>query len=103
MRRRDLLLGAVALPVASSLAWQLVQSALAQTGDAVPFTASQVRQMARDLASKPFKAPDTGLPDHLSDLGYDQYRDLRFVPDKSLWRGTGVPFEIQLFHRGFLY
>lgn len=103
MRRRDLLLGAVALPVASSLAWQLSQSAFAQTGDAVAFAASQVRQMARDLASKPFKAPDTGLPDHLNDLPYDLYRDLRFVPDKSLWRGTGVPFEIQLFHRGFLY
>ena len=103
MRRRDLLLGAVALPAVSSLAWQFAQSAVAQTGDAVPFAASQVRQMARDLASKPFKAPDTGLPEHLSDLGYDQYRDLRFVPDKSLWRGAGVPFEIQLFHRGFLY
>ena len=103
MRRRDLLLGAAALPFASALGYQLSQVPLAQTGDAVPFAASQVRQMARELATKPYKAPDTGLPDHLNDLGYDQYRDLRFVAEKALWRGSGIPFEVQLFHRGFLY
>ncbi len=103
MRRRDLLLGAAALPFASALAYQFGQTPLAQTGDAVPFAASQVRQMARDLAAGPFKEPDTGLPDNFGDLPYDLYRDLRFIPEKSLWRGADVPFEVQLFHRGFLY
>jgi glucans biosynthesis protein len=103
LRRRDLLLGAAALPFASALGYQLTQVPLAQTGDAVPFAASQVREMARSLASKTYKPPDTGLPDQFDNLKYDEYRDLRFVPDKALWRGTGVPFEIQLFHRGFLY
>jgi glucans biosynthesis protein len=103
VRRRDLLLGAAALPFASALAYQFGQIPLAQTGDATPFAASQVRQMARDLASKPFKEPDTGLPENFRDLPYDLYRDLRFIPEKSLWRGSDVPFEVQLFHRGFLY
>ncbi len=103
MRRRDLLLGAAALPFVSGLAYQLAQIPLAQTGDAVPFAASQVRQMARDLAAKPYKAPDTSLPENLRDMPYDLYRDIRFIPEKSLWRGTDVPFEVQLFHRGFLY
>jgi len=103
VHRRDLLIGAAALPLASAFASLALKDAYAQTGKPVPFSASQVRQMARDLASKPYKEPDTSLPDSLSKLSYDHYRDLRFIPDKSLWRGTDVPLEIQLFHRGFLY
>ncbi|MFC5066441.1 glucan biosynthesis protein [Flaviflagellibacter deserti] len=103
MRRRDLILGAAALPFGAGLFAQLAEIPLAQTGDAAPFNASQVRQIARDMASKPYKAPDTGLPDELKDLPYDRYRDLRFVPERAIWRGEGLPFEVQLFHRGFLY
>jgi glucans biosynthesis protein len=103
LRRRDLLLGAAALPFASGLLYQLAQVPLAQTGDAVPFSAAQVRQIARDLASKPYQAPDTRLPEDFRDLSYDLYRDLRFLPDKALWRGENLPFQAQFFHRGFLY
>ncbi|MGQ4273460.1 glucan biosynthesis protein [Terrihabitans sp. B22-R8] len=103
MRRRDLLLGAAAVPFASGLLYQLTQIPLAQTGEATPFTAAQVRQLARQLAEKPFKAPDVSLPENLRDLPYDLYRDLRWIPERSLWRGEGLPFEVQFFHRGFLY
>ncbi len=104
VRRRDLLLGAAALPFASGLAYQLAQIPLAQTNGSAPFSAAQVRQMARELAANPFKEADTTLPGHLNELRYDEYRDLRFVPDRSIWRGIDdIPFEIQLFHRGFLY
>jgi len=59
--------------------------------------------MARDAAGKPFKAPDGKLPDHLNDLDYDHYRAIRFLPDRALWRGEKLPFEVQFFHRGFFY
>ncbi len=71
--------------------------------DPVAFDRSIVRQMARDLASKPFKAADEKLPDSLKDIDYDHYRAIRFLPDHALWRGEKLPFEVQFFHRGFFY
>lgn len=68
-----------------------------------PFDPSTVRRLAQELAQKPFQAPDSKLPDNLKDLDYDKYRKIRFVPDKALWRGEGLPFQIQFFHRGFFY
>jgi glucans biosynthesis protein len=99
VNRRDLLRASAALPLAS-MARGLLTPATAQTA---PFDRSIVRQMARDTASKPFKAPDNKLPDNLKDLDYDHYRGIRFLPDRALWRGEKLPFEVQFFHRGFFY
>jgi len=76
-------------------------SASAQNG--APFGAFTVRQMARELAQKPFRPPETGLPPPFDALSYDRYRAIRFNPERALWRGQRLPFEVQLFHRGFLY
>lgn len=59
--------------------------------------------MARDAASKPYKAPDAKLPDNLKDLDYDRYRAIRFLPEHALWRNEKLPFQAQFFHRGFFY
>jgi glucans biosynthesis protein len=93
-------LAASALPLVSIAAPGLLTSARAQP---VPFDRSVVRQMARDLAGKSFKAPDNKLPDNLKDLDYDRYRAIRFLPERALWRGEKLPFEAQFFHRGFFY
>lgn len=61
------------------------------------------RRLAQELAQKAFQAPDSKLPDPLANLNYDQYRDIRFDPQRALWRGQGLLFTLQLFHRGFLY
>lgn len=101
MHRRDLLLGALALPILSQSTVQALAQASAD-GGGVPFNPSTVRQMARDLAQKPYKAPEgPALPPGLRDLSYDRYRDIRFRPERAIWHGEGLPFEIQLFHRGF--
>ena len=68
-----------------------------------PFDAAAVRQVARDLAQKPFKAPDDKLPDNLKDLSYDQYRSIRFLPERALWKDEHLGFQAQFFHRGFYY
>lgn len=67
------------------------------------FDAATVRGLARELAGKPYKAPAAPLPDDFSKLSYDQYRSIRFDPGHALWRGKGLPFEVQFFHRGFIY
>jgi glucans biosynthesis protein len=100
LNRRRFLQAAAALPLASSTASGIVSPARA---DSTAFDRSIVRQIARDAASKPFKAADTRLPNTLKDLDYDHYRAIRFLPERALWRGEKLPFEVQFFHRGFFY
>ncbi len=62
---------------------------------------------ARAVAAKPYKCPPEKVPDWLlaPHLNYDQYRDIRFRTESSLWRDLrddGVLFEAQFFHPGFL-
>jgi glucans biosynthesis protein len=99
VNRRDFL-GVSALPLVSIAAPALFSPAQAEPAT---FDRSIVRQMARDLAAKPFKAADEKLPEGLQDLDYDRYRAIRFLPDHAHWRGEKLPFELQFFHRGFFY
>ncbi|WP_099559053.1 glucan biosynthesis protein G [Hartmannibacter diazotrophicus] len=65
-----------------------------------PFRRSTVAEIARKLAAQEFQAPDSSLPDVLQNLSYDQYRDIRFRREKSIWADQKLPFQLQLFHRG---
>jgi glucans biosynthesis protein len=71
--------------------------------DAMGFGADHVAELARQLASKPHVAPDSALPPALRGLTYDQYRTIRFDRSQAPWRSDGLPFQLQPFHRGFLY
>ncbi len=68
-----------------------------------PFEFSDVVAQARDLSQKPYVRDDAGLPDWLTKLDYDKYREIRFKPEKSLWRDEGLQFQVQLLHRGFMF
>ena len=104
MRRRDLVLTGFSLPFLAAVdRYPRAAFAAANPDESTPFDALGVRQLARDLAQKPYKPPDTQLPDTLKNLTYDQYRSIRFVPEKALWHSAGVQFEAQFFHRGFYY
>lgn len=61
-----------------------------------------VEARARALAESLYSPPDTVLPRSLAELEYSEYQDLRFRPEAALWRGES-PFELQFFHRGFLF
>ena len=52
-----------------------------------------MRAIARELAQKPYKAPDNKLPDALKDLTYDRYRMIRFQAGARALaqRGPAVP------------
>lgn len=106
MHRRHLLLGALTIPALAAtgipFSSLLFDVAEAQDKDP-PFSPQSVRQMARDLAAKPYARSDQSLPSVLDKLSYDDYRNIRFNTERSLWRGQGVPFEAQLLHRGFLF
>lgn len=67
------------------------------------FTFAAVVRRAQELSTKDYEPDRPALPDYLADLDYDQYRDIRFNRAESLWKEEGLPFQMQLFPRGFLF
>ena len=67
------------------------------------FNFADVHRRAEMLAAQPFQPTGGDLPDFLKNLDYDQYRDIRFKADRSVWRTEGLPFELQFAPLGFLF
>lgn len=67
------------------------------------FTFDDVVEKAEKLAAKPFEDRSRSIPDWLLEISYDEWRDIRFKTDGSLWRARGLPFELQFFHCGLYY
>ncbi len=107
--RRDLLTGVAGFGAVMALAAKapsFMGAALAEGESAetwLPFTPETVPNMARDLAAQAFSKPRIDVPEPFNKLTYDQYRDIRFRPEQSVWRGQGSDFELQLFALGYLY
>src|SRR5205823_5696418 len=65
----------------------------------------EVTARAQALAAKPYVAPKPATPrpanpaasavDPNGALSYDQYRDIRFRPDRGLWHDATLPFDVQ--------
>ena len=70
---------------------------------ALGFTLDDVAARAALLAASPFKQPNSNLPDEVKKLTYDQHRDIRFSPEKALWRQAQLRFEIMFFHQGWYF
>eukprot|EP01034_Spumella_vulgaris_P012256 gene12256-15609_t len=68
-----------------------------------PFAEDQVRKLAEALAQKPWEDKRIAMPPGWDKLTYDQYRDIRFNPEKSFWKGEPHQFSFDLFHSGFLF
>ncbi|SEG84382.1 glucan biosynthesis protein G [Marinobacterium lutimaris] len=77
----------------------LADARFAKTGD---FTRDQVTKMARELAESSFE-PLPEAPEYLRELDYDEYRAIRFRPDKALWADSNRPYRMQLFHPGVYF
>lgn len=80
-----------------------VQHAEPATVEPQEFGFGDVTRLAEELARRPYEPDRPELPAALKNLQYDQYRDIRFRPEKNLWRDEALPFQIQLFARGFLF
>jgi glucans biosynthesis protein len=78
--------------------------ASAQTWKREDVTFEKIEAQAKELAAQPYAAPDKeALPGWMKQLNYDQYRDIRFIPEHALWRDGGLPFRAMLFHPGYLF
>ena len=106
MRRRDFLQalnGLAAVAVLPVLRHGTGAALAAVATEATAFSAANVLEQARALAAKKFVPPKADLPPVLRELGYDQYRDIRFKRERALWATEGVPFQVEFFHRGFIF
>jgi len=71
---------------------------------ATPEYFGELEKKARALAAEPANdRPKIELPKQLAKLTYDQWRKIRFRPEKGLWRDDSGRFEVQFFHPGFGY
>lgn len=94
---------AEAAPAAEGQAQQANPPAPSERQDWTPEALfAHVTERARQLASEPYQAPQSPLPEALANLSYNDYRDIRFRQEHALWRGDRL-FEVQFFHPGFLY
>jgi glucans biosynthesis protein len=67
------------------------------------FGLQHVINKAHDLAKKPFQERQALVPEFLTKLKYDEWRDIRFDPEQSVWLKEKVPFTLQFFHPGLYY
>src|SRR6266480_8079722 len=79
-----------------ALLWPAVRPARAA------FDFEQVATRAKDLAKEPFD-DSHNVPKWLLEMSYDQWRDIRFKPDRSLWIDAKQKFTVQFFHPGLFY
>ena len=94
-----------ALAIGRSLLMSPAEAAELTTGllgDPVPFSRSLLLDEAHKLAGDGYHEPPQ-VPEHWATLGYDQYRDIKFRGDKSIWLGENRGFTGSLLHTGFLY
>jgi glucans biosynthesis protein len=73
---------------------------LAATPPAQSFGFDDIAAQAQLLAQQPHKSVSRSPPAELAALTYDQYRDIRFRPERALWRAQKLPFELMFFHLG---
>ena len=78
----------------------LATALLASGAHAQGFDFESVTRLARERASQPYRPVSDKLPADLAKLNYDQVRDIRWRPDRALWRAEKLPYEAMFFHLG---
>ncbi|HUA66791.1 MAG TPA: glucan biosynthesis protein G [Alphaproteobacteria bacterium] len=73
--------------------------------EAVVVNLDYVAKLALARAQHAFHAPDINLPGVLNatNLDYDKYREIRFIPGKALWTEDDLPFRVEFVHPGYIY
>lgn len=94
---------AVILAANATVPVNATQAANAPQPQASSFGMRDITLLAQGLAAKPFVDDRGDVPDILRTISYDDWRDIRYATDKSLWRDEKLPFELQFFHPGLFY
>ncbi len=103
MLRREFLASIAAFSAVShpALAEDTVEPGL-QLGDGQPFSTEKLRDLAREMASKPY-TPRPLIPEAWRNLTYDQYRKIWFDHRNALWENTDAPQRVDVFPPGLYF
>ncbi len=69
----------------------------------IQFSRQWLHEQARQLSRQAFLPGQIDADDPLRSLDYDDYRRIVFNSDAAVWRDGNNPFQLQLFHPGFLH
>lgn len=105
--RRQLLAALAAAPVISApgrlaQAQPVAPSGL-PVGDGQAISRDALIAHAREIARAPYQPPRADLPRGLTQLPLDQYRQIRFRPERRLWSGENRGFTLDLLPPGNVY
>ncbi|MDL2209567.1 glucan biosynthesis protein [Desulfovibrio sp. OttesenSCG-928-O18] len=95
-----------ALPVPEALAASKAASAPApavKAPEAAKDPFPEVIAKAKRRASRSYKDAEGMAPDFLRTLTENQWNGIRFKPEQAIWRQLNLPFEIELYHPGFIF
>ncbi|MDB5545142.1 MAG: glucans biosynthesis protein, partial [Hyphomicrobiales bacterium] len=70
-------------------------AAAAPETPAPSFDPAKILDMARDLAKRPYKAPNAPLTDPFASLTYDLYVGIKSKPDNYIWKNDNAGFVIE--------
>jgi glucans biosynthesis protein len=106
--RRRVLIGAGAVTAIAALAEHVLALGPAHAGGTADaqnesFAVDHVRKLAEELSVREYVKPRAEVPEPFNALTPEQYRDIRFRPEASVWRGDNVGYEVQLLALGWLY
>jgi glucans biosynthesis protein len=79
----------------------VIPASVRSQGAAQSFSQETVPALANELAGKPYVAPE--VPKGGENLDYDQYRQIRFRKERTIWRGEGLNYELQVLPTGWLF
>ena len=92
-------LAGIARPAMATLCAALYFTVIGNSA-ALAFDFEDVAKRAQARAQEVYQPVERQPPQALAALTYDQYRDIRYRPDRALWRKDALPFEIMFFHLG---
>lgn len=78
-------------------------SSKAQPVPAVQDPFPEAIKKAKKWAGRSYKPAESQAPDFLQSLSESQWKSIRFNPERALWHDRNLPFEIELYHPGFIY
>jgi len=83
-----------------ALALAALVAVLLQSDPAQAFGFDDLAAQAEAQAKRAYQVVNHKPPPALQALSYDQYRDIRFRPERALWRADKLTFELMFFHLG---
>ncbi|PYN48024.1 MAG: glucan biosynthesis protein D, partial [Candidatus Rokuibacteriota bacterium] len=98
--RRTLLKSAAFLALASKASPLAVASAATPPASSQRFDFAWLKGQARWRAQNPYRPVRNVLPNVLAELDWDRYQSIRFRPERGLWGGSSVGFQVRFFHLG---